>query len=52
MILVPCIIFLILTVHFNPNLEAIEPTIIHVLDCSLGIFLLAEVNHGMPNNFR
>ncbi len=41
---------LVLTVHLDPDLEAIEPAVIHVLNCCLRVFLLAEVDHGMSIN--
>jgi hypothetical protein len=44
---VPLLVFFILIVHLDLDLKAIEPTLIHVLNCSLRVFLLDEIDHSM-----
>jgi hypothetical protein len=45
------LVFLILVVHLDLDLKAIKPTLIHVLNSGLCVFLLVEIDHGMPVEF-
>ena len=45
-------VLLVLIVHLDLDLKAIEPAVVHVLDSCLGVFLLTEINHGMSIDFR
>jgi hypothetical protein len=45
-------VLFMLIVHLDLNLKAIEPTVVHVFDCSLGVLLLRKVDHGVSIDFR